>query len=50
VFFMFYLINISSGFTDAYMLVVGVVLVLLTLFAPHGLAGLLRKKVLTWLP
>jgi branched-chain amino acid transport system permease protein len=50
VFFMFYLINISSGFTDAYMLVVGVVLVLLTLFAPHGRAGLLRKKVLTWLP
>lgn len=50
VLFMFYLIDISSGFTDAYMLIAGVVLVLLTVFAPQGLAGALRKRVLPWLP
>jgi len=48
--FMTYLIDISSEFTSAYMLVAGLVLILLTLFAPHGLAGLLRKKFLPWLP
>jgi len=47
--FMFYLIDISSEYTTAYMLVAGVVLILLTLFAPHGLAGVLRKKM-RWLP
>lgn len=50
VFFMFYLIDISSGITTAYMLIAGVALVLLTLFAPHGLAGALRKRVFKWLP
>lgn len=48
--FMTYLIDISSEFTSAYMLVAGLVLILLTLFAPQGLAGLLRKKFLPWLP
>ena len=47
--FMFYLIDISSDYTDAYLLVAGLVLILLTLFAPQGIAGLLRKKI-TWLP
>jgi branched-chain amino acid transport system permease protein len=50
VMFMFYLIDFSSGLTNAYMLVAGVALVLITLFAPHGLAGVLRKKVFKWLP
>ena len=50
VFFMFYLIDISSTITDAYMLIAGVVLVLLTLFAPTGLGGELRKRGLKWLP
>jgi branched-chain amino acid transport system permease protein len=50
VLFMFYLIDISSGYTDAYMLIAGVVLVLLTMFAPQGLAGELRKRVMPWLP
>ncbi len=50
VIFMFYLIDISSGFTNAYMLVAGAALVLLTLFAPQGLAGTLRKKAVPWLP
>lgn len=50
VFFMFYLIDFSSSITTAYMLVAGIVLVLLTLFAPQGLAGELRKRGLPWLP
>ncbi len=37
--FMFYLIDLSSQVTSAYMLIAGVVLVGLTLFAPQGLAG-----------
>ncbi len=47
--FMFYLIDISSEYTNAYLLVAGVVLILLTLFAPQGLMGLVRKKI-AWLP
>lgn len=48
--FMFYLIDLSSGLTTAYMLVAGVVLVLVTLFAPQGLAGELRRRAWGWLP
>ncbi len=48
--FMFYLIDLSSAITTAYMLIAGVALVLLTLFARQGLAGELRKRVLPWLP
>ncbi len=48
--FMFYLIDLSSGLTDAYMLVVGVALVLLTLFAPRGILGTLRERGVKWLP
>ena len=48
--FMFYLIDISSNYTSAYMIVVGVVLVLLTLFARGGLLGLVRDRWLRWLP
>lgn len=56
--FMFYLIDFSSDFASnylptefasAYMLIAGVTLILLTLFAPQGFAGLLRSK-LKWLP
>ena len=50
VIFMFYLIDISSGITNAYMLLAGVALVALTLFAPQGLAGTLRKRAVRWLP
>ena len=50
VIFMFYLIDLSSAVTQAYMLIAGVVLVLLTLFAPQGLAGELRRRVFKWLP
>jgi len=48
--FMFYLIDLSSSVTTAYMLIAGVALVGLTLFAPQGLAGVLRAKLWRWLP
>ncbi len=48
--FMFYLIDLSSGITTAYMLIAGVVLVLLTVFAPQGILGELRRRVWKWLP
>ena len=48
--FMTYLIDISSEYTSAYMLIAGLALILLTLFAPHGFAGLIRKKIFSWLP
>lgn len=48
--FMFYLIDLSSSVTSAYMLVAGVALVLLTLFAPQGLVGEIRNRIWRWLP
>lgn len=48
--FMFYLIDLSSGVTPAYMLIAGVALVALTLFAPQGLAGEVRRRWAKWLP
>ncbi|MGV6849585.1 MAG: branched-chain amino acid ABC transporter permease [Marinibacterium sp.] len=48
--FMFYLIDLSSGITTAYMLIAGVVLVGLTLYAPRGLAGEVRRRFWRWLP
>jgi branched-chain amino acid transport system permease protein len=47
---MFYLVDIASGFTSAYLLVVGVVLVALVLWFPQGILGAVRKKWLPWLP
>ena len=48
--FMFYLIDISSSITTAYMLIAGFVLVLLAVFAPHGIVGTIRKRVAPWIP
>ena len=48
--FMFYLIDLSSDISTAYMLIAGMTLVLLTLFAPQGLVGELRRRTLRWLP
>ncbi len=48
--FMFYLIDYSSALTNAYMLIAGVVLVLLTLFARAGIMGEIRKRWAPWLP
>jgi branched-chain amino acid transport system permease protein len=47
---MFYLIDVTSGQTSAYMLVVGVALVALVVWFPKGLLGTLREKVAPWLP
>jgi len=48
--FMFYLRDLSGSITDAHMLVAGVTLVLLTLYARRGLMGLVRERWLKWLP
>lgn len=47
---MFYLIDIASNYTSAYMLVVGVILVLLILFFPKGIMGTIRHRWAKWLP
>ncbi|MDU8943285.1 branched-chain amino acid ABC transporter permease [Ovoidimarina sediminis] len=48
--FMFYLIDVASGWTTAYLLIVGIVLVLLTLFARQGIAGEIRRRIWRGLP
>jgi branched-chain amino acid transport system permease protein len=47
---MFYLVDVSSGYTSSYMLVVGVALVLLVLWFPKGIVGTLRERRMGWLP
>jgi branched-chain amino acid transport system permease protein len=47
---MFYLIDIASGLLPGYLIVVGAVLILLTLWFPKGIMGSLRARWLTWLP
>lgn len=48
--FMFYVIDYTSGFTTAYLLLVGVALILLILFFPKGILGTVRERWLKWLP
>jgi branched-chain amino acid transport system permease protein len=40
----YYLIDISSGLTSSYMIIVGLALVAITLWFPQGLAGWFRRK------
>ncbi|MES5097798.1 branched-chain amino acid ABC transporter permease [Agrobacterium sp. BA1120] len=47
---MFYMIDIASEYTSAYMLVTGIALVLLVLFFPKGILGSIRERWLPWLP
>jgi branched-chain amino acid transport system permease protein len=47
---MFYLVDVTSGQTSAYMLVVGVALLVLIVWFPKGLLGTLRERVAPWLP
>ncbi len=47
---MFYLVDLASDLTQAYMIVVGAALVLLVLLAPKGLLGVIRERVAPWLP
>ncbi|CDX34063.1 branched-chain amino acid ABC transporter permease [Mesorhizobium sp. WSM4935] len=48
--FMYYVTDITSGFTSAYLLIVGVALILLVLFFPKGVLGSIRERWLGWLP
>jgi branched-chain amino acid transport system permease protein len=48
--FMFYLIDLASGVTTAHMLIAGVALVALTLFAPQGIMGEVRRTLWRGLP
>jgi len=48
--FMFYLIDLASGVTTAHMLIAGVALVALTLYAPQGLMGEVRRRLWRGLP
>lgn len=47
---MHYLIDFTSGWTSAYLLIVGAILVLLVIGAPQGLMGMIRQKWMQWLP
>src|SRR5690606_26106532 len=47
---MYYVIDVTSFYTSAYLLVVGVALILLVLFFPKGILGTLRQRWLGWLP
>jgi branched-chain amino acid transport system permease protein len=49
-FLMFYLIDVASDFTSAYLLVAGIVLIFLILYFPKGILGTVREKWITWLP
>jgi branched-chain amino acid transport system permease protein len=48
--FMYYVIDVTSGYTSAYLLIVGVALILLVLFFPKGLLGSARQRWFGWLP
>ncbi len=48
--FMYYVVDIASGYTSAYMLIVGVALILLVLFFPKGILGTVRDRWARWLP
>ncbi|MEP4423942.1 MAG: branched-chain amino acid ABC transporter permease, partial [Nitratireductor sp.] len=41
---------ITSGYTSAYLLIVGVALIVLVLFFPKGVLGTIRERWLRWLP
>ncbi|TWG97049.1 branched-chain amino acid transport system permease protein [Mesorhizobium sp. J18] len=48
--FMFYIVDFTSGFMPAYLLVVGAALILLILFFPKGILGSIRERWAPWLP
>jgi len=48
--FMFYLVDYASGLTSAYLLLVGIALVVLVLWFPQGILGTVRARWLPWLP
>jgi branched-chain amino acid transport system permease protein len=48
--FMYYVVDVTSGYTSAYMLIVGVALILLVLYFPRGILGTIRDRFAGWLP
>ncbi|MER8365572.1 branched-chain amino acid ABC transporter permease [Mesorhizobium sp. M0991] len=48
--FMYYVIDVASGYTSSYLLIVGIALILLVLFFPKGILGSIRQRWLGWLP
>ena len=48
--FMYYVVDVTQGFLQAYMLVVGVSLILLVLYFPKGILGTIRARWVRWLP
>jgi branched-chain amino acid transport system permease protein len=48
--FMYYVVDVTSGYTSAYLLIVGVALMLLVLFFRKGMLGAIRDRWLPWLP
>lgn len=48
--FMYYAVDVTSGFTTAWLLVVGAALILLILFFPRGILGSVRDRWVRWLP
>ena len=47
---MFYLVDLASGWTSAYLVVVGAALLALVLFFPAGIVGAVRARFARWLP
>lgn len=48
--FIYYVTDIASSYTSAWLLIVGAALVLLVLFAPKGILGAVRRRWFEWLP
>ncbi|TIL80341.1 MAG: branched-chain amino acid ABC transporter permease, partial [Mesorhizobium sp.] len=48
--FIYYVVDVTSGYTSAYLLIVGIALILLVLFFPKGILGTIRQRWLGWLP
>ena len=48
--FMYYVVDVASGYTPAWLLIVGFALIILVLFFPRGIVGTIRERWLPWLP
>jgi len=48
--FMYYVVDVTSSYTSAYMLIVGATLILLVLYFPKGILGTIRERWARWLP
>ena len=49
-FLMFYLVDVASQYTSAYLLVAGFALIFLVLYFPRGILGTVKHRWLPWLP